>query len=407
MKGSLSHSNLKLFLLQFCYWGAYCAFYSYAVANMSAHGYSNFECGLLPTVTASITILFQPVMGYLIDTFIPNKVMLIGCLLMSTGTVFLMDLFIGSLGLILLAVFIHSVFMQLLNVVIDNWTVSLREAHGGVSYPITRSGGSLGAAIIGFLTGLLITRFGYFVPTVSMHIIMALTAVVCAATLLGVPCKNRDIHAGASVEKKVRISQALKLLIANRPYLLFILSSLIFNFAARMPNIYSAIIIKGYGGNTGTIGLAVFVACISEMPALVMITHLGRRFRLEHLYMSAIGVVVASLLPNLFFHSNAVFIATRAVSSLGGATAFAVLVELIYKLTPKKLNATAMSLGVSVAFGLGQIAASFLGGIILTHVPIAAFFGFSVSAAALSFIVYLPVLLTELKQKEGLLNEAS
>ena len=70
---ALGRKNLLLMGVQGFYWCAYCTYFGFLVLYMQNRGYSNVQCALAQVLIAVATLIAQPLIGYLTDTFITCK----------------------------------------------------------------------------------------------------------------------------------------------------------------------------------------------------------------------------------------------------------------------------------------------------------------------------------------------
>ncbi len=70
---ALGRKILLLMGVQGFYWCAYCTYFGFLVLYMQTRGYSNVQCALAQVLIAVATLIAQPLIGYLTDTFITCK----------------------------------------------------------------------------------------------------------------------------------------------------------------------------------------------------------------------------------------------------------------------------------------------------------------------------------------------
>jgi len=63
--------------MNICYFAANSIYFGFLTMYLTAQGYSSVSCGIINTLISLISLVFQPIAGYLTDTFITIKKYLI------------------------------------------------------------------------------------------------------------------------------------------------------------------------------------------------------------------------------------------------------------------------------------------------------------------------------------------
>ena len=83
--------NLLLMGVQGFYWCAYCTYFGFLVLYMQNHGYSNVQCAQAQVLIAVATLITQPLIGYLTDSFITCKKFLLVTTALAVPVAFLLQ----------------------------------------------------------------------------------------------------------------------------------------------------------------------------------------------------------------------------------------------------------------------------------------------------------------------------
>ena len=88
--------NLLLMGVQGFYWCAYCTYFGFLVLYMQNHGYSNVQCAQAQVLIAVATLITQPLIGYLTDSFITCKKFLLVTTALAVPVAFLLQASVSS-----------------------------------------------------------------------------------------------------------------------------------------------------------------------------------------------------------------------------------------------------------------------------------------------------------------------
>ena len=147
-------------LLFFFYNAAFCIYFGFIVSYLSAQGYGSGFIGLVMTLCALVNMFFQPLFGYISETYVPTKYLMFGISLISIPLGFFLPAvvsipFLAVSGVVLLSIFEYPGFP-----ICDMWSVMLNEKFGVISFGFVRSCGSLGYALAALVFGRLFVKCG-------------------------------------------------------------------------------------------------------------------------------------------------------------------------------------------------------------------------------------------------------
>lgn len=356
--------NLVFALIQGSHWAANCMLYGFWVSYLEHVGYSYVFIGLITTIMAAVGIASQPLAGYISDTFLTAKRLLILCILLSLPLVALLPFVSGSFPAVIVVISLCMSLHCSLGGIIDSWSVKLREIKPHINYPLTRAAGSAGYGLSALLTGLLISKLGHPVMFIT-HIIMLLLVVFFAQIPDEVPCSNQKSNATNSLSDRLSFGAALLQLVKNPQYMLFLVSAVFFNLGVRVTITFLSTIVTQKGGDSSALGIAMFIAAFCEFPIVLLFAKLSRRIHLDKLFLlamifGAIRVFGINLSPNVN-----VLLVFQLFQSLSFGLYIPLLIEYISHIVPRQINATAITVAQAVAIGLGSVVGNVIGGTIL------------------------------------------
>lgn len=286
--------NVTYSLLQIWFWGMMAAFSGYQTAIVLGRGFSSGQAGVFISLGCLAGIFAQPMLGAWADRHphVPLKSLFGGCILLALGIhgvfYFARPGFFGT-ALIFLALgaletnsypLIDAMSMQFLNAGIN------------VRYSLGRGLGAFAYAIISVLVGWQARRFGVESALVThaalVILILAAVAVFPAFAPSAVPAENNEpAHSPLYILK-------------HNPAFTVMLGAGFFGLMAVMPIVNFLVnLVNDRGGDSGDLGLALFLMAASELPGALLFQWLWKKTNIEKVML--VSVVFMALKPLLFF----------------------------------------------------------------------------------------------------------
>ncbi len=383
--------NLLLMGVQGFYWCAYCTYFGFLVLYMQNHGYSNVQCAQAQVLIAVATLITQPLIGYLTDSFITCKKFLLVTTALAVPVAFLLQASVSSPILCYGAIVLQSILFYPAASLIDSWTMALREKDSQVQYPLTRSAGSVLYALTALAFGNVIAALGDGIIAPSF-LLFSVLLFLCTCFLEETPCRNKQ-QKNVNQEATRRISgmEAAKTLLQNKTYVFFVLSCLLYHIANKSTGCFISNYVTNIGGDSGGLGLLMFFSAMLEFPSMMVMGKIIRRYPLGGLHLFALSGVV---IKNFFFliaSSMPLLVIGRLAEGMSYGAYVYIFVEYICRNTPKQLNVTAISLGTAMTSALGGIIGNYAAGLILDLWGLAPLSLAAMTVAVAAVLVFLPV----------------
>ncbi len=383
--------NLLLMGVQGFYWCAYCTYFGFLVLYMQNHGYSNVQCAQAQVLIAVATLITQPLIGYLTDSFITCKKFLLVTTALAVPVAFLLQASVSSPILCYGAIVLQSILFYPAASLIDSWTMALREKDSQVQYPLTRSAGSVLYALTALAFGNVIAALGDGIIAPSF-LLFSVLLFLCTCFLEETPCRNKQ-QKNVNQEATRRISgmEAAKTLLQNKTYVFFVLSCLLYHIANKSTGCFISNYVTNIGGDSGGLGLLMFFSAMVEFPSMMAMGKIMRRYPLGGLHLFALSGVV---IKNFFFliaSSMPLLVIGRLAEGMSYGAYVYIFVEYICRNTPKQLNVTAISLGTAMTSALGGIIGNYAAGLILDLWGLAPLSLAAMTVAVAAVLVFLPV----------------
>lgn len=373
------------------YWCAYCTYFGFLVLYMQNHGYSNVQCAQAQVLIAVATLITQPLIGYLTDSFITCKKFLLVTTALAVPVAFLLQASVSSPILCYGAIVLQSILFYPAASLIDSWTMALREKDSQVQYPLTRSAGSVLYALTALAFGNVIAALGDGIIAPSF-LLFSVLLFLCTCFLEETPCRNKQ-QKNVNQETTRRISgmEAAKTLLQNKTYVFFVLSCLLYHIANKSTGCFISNYVTNIGGDSGGLGLLMFFSAMVEFPSMMAMGKIMRRYPLGGLHLFALSGVV---IKNFFFliaSSMPLLVIGRLAEGMSYGAYVYIFVEYICRNTPKQLNVTAISLGTAMTSALGGIIGNYAAGLILDLWGLAPLSLAAMTVAVAAVLVFLPV----------------
>ena len=182
------------------------------------------------------------------------------------------------------------------------------------------------------------------------------------------------------MQERIGFGKALVLLAKNRPYMVFLISTTLYQAAYRSMLAFMPVILQDAGGTNTHVGMLVFAGAAVEAPMMFIFSRLQDRIRLKNLYAFTAVVLAVRSLALLVVHSVTGLILLKAFEAVSWGMYIPLFVVYISRIVPSKIYATSLTIGYSVTIGIGSICGNFFSGLIMEH------FGAQVFAGVMSVL---------------------
>jgi len=312
-----------------------------SVLILKEMGATSSQIGIFTALGACISMVMQPVWGYISDkTGSPRKV-LCTCLGISTvffGCVLLTrDIYVAA-GLFLVEAMFRCCVLSLL----DSHTLSEINTMPGMQYSYIRMGASIFYGALSFGYSGVINRWGVY-SVIPISLAIALGAVLWGLFVAKGQWEAQKHPKGDTHHKKHHLKKEVASLLKDRRYILFVLFVAIWAFGT-LP-LYTFIIdyVAAVGGGPGDVPFIHALRCVVEIPAFIVAGTVGKRMDAKKLMMMGMGFYFAHmaglfLAGTFFWLSLAHFLAGPAfIFGLAGRMRY------INEITPEPVRSTSIT----------------------------------------------------------------
>lgn len=386
--------NLKYTCSQGFFWMMYCVVTGYAAYFLLDIGFSTFEVGIYTTVFAICTAIMQVLIGRLADRS-ENAWKIITIILCAIPVIMdfalCMNIPLIVKGIVFGISYVStSCVMPLVNQ-ISFYYVKRGEI---IDFGKARGMGSLLYAVYSFGLGKLTVMFGsILVPISGALASFLLLAVICSLPFIS--DSSEELAAAKTFEKEETVqtnqeSNKSTNFIGRYKYFLLIWVGFCFIMIMHMmTGNYMLKIAENIGGDSSSMGIALAISAVAELPVMLSFKKYFLRFKSASLLVAAaIGFVIKSLMYVMASSISLLFF-TQCLQMIS----FAIFANASVYFSDEQMSGGDKATGQSLMTNtlvIGQIVGNLLGGTLIDSVSVGAmtFAGFICTAIGTLIIVF-------------------
>ncbi len=331
--------------------GSYAFVAPFLVLYYQSAGFTGAQIGLLTGITPLVMMVGAPMWTAFADARQQHRLVLSTALLVGAVTMFLFP-FLNSFFLILLIAILFYWFFAPISSLADSATMHMladkKEMYGRV-----RLGGTIGYGMAAFLAGLLVQKYGLNMAFWGCAV-LSLMALITGQKLVHNPQRAKG-----------STRQGMGSLLRNRRWLLFLTLAFGGGISLAGTNTYLFPFMKELGASESTMGLAVTIGTIAEIPVLFFGHRLVQRFKPFGLLMLAMLFTGLRLLALAASGTPDLVLIAQLFNGLAFPAMWIAGVSYAYENAPAGLGATAQGMFGAMVFGFGTAVGGFLGGPLL------------------------------------------
>ncbi len=381
--------NQRYTVASFSYFAMFASMFAFVSVYLLHKGFDNSTIGTVLSITSVSSIGIQTLLANFIDKRKEVKMqdvisVVVVTVVVSSAILYFMPLEIAILGLIIVIFALSQSITALLNSL-----AFVYEKYGiHINYGFARGMGSLAYAVI--TMGL-----GYFVEATTpdilplFYVVFGLLFVVSIRSFF-LPEDQQVIVQDVeeeSLAEQAAVEQTFTEFIAKYKRLFIMMGGIVFLwFSHTLINNFFIQIITPIGGDSGSMGTAIFIAAMVELPAMLNFDRIAQRFSVSKILKFASVFFLAKhaltyFAPNMFVIYIAQFLQFGAF-----ALAYPALVAYINSVVDLKDLVKGQSL-LTVGMALSSVFASFLGGRLLDAIGVSNTLLLGVITTAIGLVV--------------------
>ncbi|MBR3340173.1 MAG: MFS transporter [Clostridiales bacterium] len=301
--------TLRYIIINATYFAVYSGIHAYASVFLLEKGFSNTLIGITLALANILSVVFQPIVAGLIDKqgkLTNRNVSMASTALLLAGSVLLLIIRNGIAVIFIIFALIYMVQM-VYQPIITAMYFEYEAAGCHIYYGLARGLGSAGFAVTSVFTGMAIGKFGVSILMILDIIFLSLALVVLF--FFRKPSVETTKPAGADVAHNNLFS-----FIKTYPsFMLFVLGAVCFFFAHNAINDYIIQIITPLGGTEASMGTAVFIAALLELPTMALIDKIMKKVSCKNLLLFAGAAFLVKTLLMLIARNMAVVYISQAM----------------------------------------------------------------------------------------------
>ena len=221
------------------------------------------------------------------------------------------------------------------------------------TYGRVRLGGTLGWGLAAPVAGLLVQTYGLKLAFWGYAALMSLALIVSQRFVFGQSARVASIQGG------------VRALLTNRRWVLFLALAFVGGTGFASINNYLFLYLQELKASETTMGIALTISTLSELPVLFFADRLLKRLKAHGLLVLAMTVTGVRLLLYAALNFPAGVLVFQLLNGLTFPAVWVAGVSYADENAPAGMSATAQGLFGATVFGFGAAAGGFLGGLLL------------------------------------------
>jgi MFS transporter, PPP family, 3-phenylpropionic acid transporter len=339
------------FTFYFLYFAAFSSAMPFFVLFYQELGFSGTQIGLLTGIPPLVTLVASPFWTSLADARRWHKLIMGTGILVSVLIVFLLPSF-TSFALVFSMILLFNMFLSPVSSLADSGTMTMLGDERAM-YGRIRLGGTIGWGLFAPIAGAVVENYGLRVGFWTFSAIMLLNFFV----------SQKFVH--ASHEDGAAKAGGIRLFLTSRRWISFFFISFLGGVGSFSAAAYLFPYMAELGADESTMGLALTISTLSELPTFFLAHRLVRRF-------GSYGLLTLTLVMfglRSFLYAAASVPATVLLVQVFGGMIFPAMwtagVSYADEHAPAGLKASAQGLFGAMSFGVGSAFSGFISGLLL------------------------------------------
>lgn len=381
--------KFNLLTIYFLAYGGLACYFPFLAVYFKSRGLTYIQSGIAFALISLISIIAQPIMGYIADKYLSKKQVVIINMLVCSALVYLYVI-ANSFYTIVFAIVALIFFQSSIMSIIDAYCYDIADKEPNINFGEIRFMGSVGFAVVSMLLGSLIQQYDI---NISFYLYSAL---FLASAIFLAKLNYKSTHHIVR-PKASDILEVLK----NYRFILFVLSVMVINVMLSAHSSYIATLIEATGGNVTVLGIVWFASSFSEIPAFFFGSRLLRKYGELNIYILALVLYIFRMLLSAYSTNYVMVIAIQLMQSITFPLYLFAAMQYINVVVPDKIRASGITMLASLGFGLGGLIGNLGGGFILQYKDPFFLYKF---LALICFVSLLIVLLLKFKENQAKQN---
>ena len=384
MKRICNEITAKYAVVQAAYWMGSCIISSYAGVYLLGEGFTNTEIGLLIGLVGAVSTVMQPWVGGIVDR--SERITLrsvswwFGILMALLSAVLIL------FGNKIVVVIVYSVLRTLLQVALPLVSaMGMESINRGnkLNFGLARGMGSIAYAVLTSITGFATAVF-------SSHVLTYEMLITCILFVVGIQLFPREKDLSHEPEAMQEVAAPGKAFFGRYPKFFFLLVgwTLVFTSYGLINNFLFQIM-ESKGGDSSSMGIALAISALSEVPTMFLFVELVGRLK-SGVWMKLSSVFfMLKVLGILVFSSIVGIYVVHALQMLGYALFAVASVYYVNCLMEDRDKVTGQAY-MTMTTTMGAVIGSTVGGVIIAVWGIEMMLIFATVIAVVVMVIVFP-----------------
>ncbi len=345
------------------YWPAFTILSTFLITFWTGIGFNVEQIGLIVTIQSLVNLFAQPIWGILTDTKLTIRKAILLCSIVAIPLPFL-HLFTTIFWHVVLLNAIFAAFAQPIAGLVDAWTYKLASGNPNIVYGFSRGMGSLLSAVVSLLAGVILNEFG-------INLVFPFyAALILLVFLFSFAIKDEEMLHKSQAKDALSFSSAVKILLTNPRYLVFVLSMTLMNIGLRAALTFTPILISRLGGTNFHNGLSMAVNTSMMLPFMLLYTKLSERYKNKTLMLWAGAFTILRILSLGVASGLFSVITFQLLNSASYGFLQPAMLEYVRRHTPLAIHSTAITFITAVIAAISGILGNYVSGAMIASIGI-------------------------------------
>ena len=339
------------FAFYLLYYAALAALGPFIVLYYRQLGFTGAQIGLLAGMSPLITLVGAPFWTGIADATRRHRLVMSLAIVVAVVLALIFPS-LKTLSPVVLLIALYSFFTAPIVSLSDSATMSMLASEKAM-YGRVRLGGTIGWGLAAPVAGMLVQAYGLKLA------FWGYAALMCLALIVSQRFVFSQSAAGTSLQGGIRT------LLTNRRWVLFLAMAFVGGMGLITINNYLFAYMEELKASETTMGIALTISTLSELPVLFFADRLLKRFKAHGLLVLAMTVTGVRLLLYAAFNFPAGVLVFQVLNGLTFPAAVVAGVSYADENAPAGMSATAQGLFGAMFMGFGAAAGGFIGGFLL------------------------------------------
>jgi MFS transporter, PPP family, 3-phenylpropionic acid transporter len=342
------------FTFYFLYFAAFSALLPFFVLFYQELGFDGTQIGLLTGIPPLITLVASPFWTGVADARQWHKLIMGVGIAVTVLVVFLLQSF-TSFGAIFILIILFNIFLSPVPSLADSATMTILGDERAM-YGRIRLGGTIGWGLFAPIVGALVENYGLRIAFWSFSFLMLINFFISQRFV------RSSQDAGSSNQSGLRV------ILTNRRWLNFLFLAFLGGVGASSVNSYLFPYMAELGAGESTMGIALTISTLTEMPIFFFGHRLVKKFTPYGLLVLALVMMgIRSLLFGAV-STSAMILLVQAFGGMIFPAMWTAGVSYADENAPAGLKSSAQGLFGAMTFGIGAAVGGFIGGLLLASI---------------------------------------